>query len=603
MKRLGAQSQCRWSTKSGIGLSAPLCFVMMLFLVWITPVFADERACELAVDSWESLSSSADAQKWHDVHEAVLESCEGPAKSGSVEAQFHMAEFIRSENESQAKNWAQSAASKNYMPAMFLLSEFESNETKKLELIRKAAEAGYPKAQFAVGELYFWGRGGLAEDEKLSIQWKTKAAEGGFRKAQLDLGRMYENTESATKDEAKAQYWFKRALDSNFDPLLAAKLDPTSFERPMQFFTFYPCEGSGCQLTILGIGKIEPDSAAKLATMDPPPGSALYLHSPGGNLLGGLSLGQEIRKRQLRTIIGAPSSSPSLSYEPYLVASYELGILVNKSVCASSCAYAFLGGVARTVVQPETLLLHQFSSKGGVNDESTTQEVVAVLNAYVDKMGVSRKALDPALLNRPEQLGFLAKQDLMEYKVMTPDLTESLDYYELAEISDWKLEFEGLAPGVVMTRPTNYNTGQVTVAFSKVLNSEKFVLSVRVLWTDAADQEFVKDWQAVMFDQTEPALKALVCLQPDYKADGKHIISCEVPLFTLKAGRATWQRISSREQLIQYELSTEQYEMILNKRPRYLELEDPLPNTLREMRFTHECILTEGFFKIAALIR
>jgi hypothetical protein len=121
--------------------------------------------------------------------------------------------------------------------------------------------------------------------------------EGGYRKAQLDLGRMYENTESATKDEAKAQYWFKRAFDSNFDPLLAAKLDPTSFERPMQFFTFYPYEESGCQPTILGIGTIEPDSAAKLAAIDPHPGSDLYLHGPGGNLLGGLSLGREIRKR------------------------------------------------------------------------------------------------------------------------------------------------------------------------------------------------------------------------------------------------------------------------------------------------------------------
>ena len=92
------------------------------------------------------------------------------------------------------------------------------------------------------------------------------------------------------------------------------------------------------------------------------------------------------------------------------MASDELGILVKKSVCASSCAYAFLGGVARTVVEPGALLLHQFSSKGGVADESSTQEVVAVLNAYVDEMGVSRKALDPALLNRPEQLGFLVKR-------------------------------------------------------------------------------------------------------------------------------------------------------------------------------------------------
>jgi hypothetical protein len=116
---------------------------------------------------------------------------------------------------------------------------------------------------------------------------------------------------------------------------------------------------------------------------------------------------------------------------------------------------------------------------------------------------------------------------------------------------------------------------------------------VKVMWADAADQEYVQGWEAEMFDQAEPPLEIRLCLEPEHSADGAHLISCKRPMFALKAARTTWQRISSREQLITYELSAEQYEMLLDKRLRYLELDDPLPNKLRQMRFSYECILTD----------
>jgi hypothetical protein len=402
---------------------------------------------------------------------------------------------------------------------------------------------------------------------------------------------MYEDSESPIRDEEKAQYWFKRAQESKPDPLLEAKLDPAAFEKSMRFLPFSPCEGSGCTLSILGIGRIEADSAEKLAALNPPTRVDLYLHSPGGNLAGGLRLGGEIRRRGLYTKIATSESAD------------EHGILVRNPVCASSCAYAFLGGVVRTLARPQALLFHQFSSASGLSQESDTQETVAVLNSYVDEMGISRKALDPALLNRPEQLGVLSEGELREYKVVTPDLRDTLSFDELSGISTWKLEFDGSAPKVVMSRPTNYSNGSVSVALSRGDRRDKYKLSVEITWNDDVDQADVEAWREVMFDGAERPLEGLVCSEANFAKYNRVILSCKNPLFSLKASRSMWRPVSKRGQVIDYELSGEQYEAILAKRPQYLELEDPTPFILREMFAFHELILTENFFKLAGLIR
>lgn len=551
--------------------------------------FADERACSVAVQKWAGAFETSDVKH---AAENVIRSCEAPAKAGSVEAQFHMADFLKMKDESRAKEWAQLAAAKYYMPAVFLLSEFESNEIEKLKLIRRAADAGYPKAQFRLGELYdSIGNHVLLRDEKLSVEWKTRAAQGGFRKAQLELGRMYEDSESPIRDEEKAQYWFKRAQESEPEPLLEVKLDPAAFWKSMRFLPFFPCEGSGCRLSILGIGRIEADSAEKLAALNPPTRVVLYLHSPGGNLAGGLRLGGEIRRRGLYTRIATSESAD------------ELGILVRNPVCASSCAYAFLGGVVRTLARPQALLFHQFSSASGLSQESDTQETVAVLNSYVDEMGISRKALDPALLNRPEQLGVLSEGELREYKVVTPDLTDTLSFDELSGISAWKLEFGGSAPKVVMSRPTNYSNGSVSVALSRGDRRDKYKLSVEITWNDDVEQADVEAWREVVFDSAERPLEGIVCSEANFAKYNRVILSCKNPLFSVKASRSMWRSVSTRGQRITYDLSGEQYEIMLAKRPQYLELDDPTPFFLREMFVSHEFILTEDFFKLAGLIR
>lgn len=71
----------------------------------------------------------------------------------------------------------------------------------------------------------------------------------------------------------------------------------------------------------------------------------IIFDSPGGDLAGGLELGRKIRKLGFSTAIG--KSRPSLD----LPTDEEL----TQGLCASSCAFAFLGGVNRQVVERNRL--------------------------------------------------------------------------------------------------------------------------------------------------------------------------------------------------------------------------------------------------------
>jgi hypothetical protein len=73
-------------------------------------------------------------------------------------------------------------------------------------------------------------------------------------------------------------------------------------------------------------------------------------HSHGGSLIGGIKLGEFIRKRKLSTTVGrtVPGDPPSKHY-------YVRG----DGVCVSACAIAFIGGVER-YANEKVLGIHQF---------------------------------------------------------------------------------------------------------------------------------------------------------------------------------------------------------------------------------------------------
>src|ERR1700680_685406 len=69
----------------------------------------------------------------------------------------------------------------------------------------------------------------------------------------------------------------------------------------------------------------------------------IRLHSPGGSLIAGIELGQLFRTRGFDTEVGSDLWDPNGEPKNWRVSVRKPGY------CVSACAYAFLGGVERTL--------------------------------------------------------------------------------------------------------------------------------------------------------------------------------------------------------------------------------------------------------------
>ncbi len=116
------------------------------------------------------------------------------------------------------------------------------------------------------------------------------------------------------------------------------------------------------------------------------PAGPIRFNSPGGSLFAGLELGAAIRKHDFDTEVGRTSNFDKLP-----------------GVCASACAYAFMGGVGRHLEESAKLGVHRFYDKATINNYSakqfsagdldTTQRIFAALVLYVLQMGVKAEVI------------------------------------------------------------------------------------------------------------------------------------------------------------------------------------------------------------------
>ena len=145
-----------------------------------------------------------------------------------------------------------------------------------------------------------------------------------------------------------------------------------SLNDPMRFTFHSPCVGSGsaCAEYILAIGAITqetPNDFLEFISKN----KYIYnvhFHSLGGDLGAGLRLGNLIREAGFDTVVGG-------NYEKVEIKSngkhfYDL---VTESICVSACAYAFLGGVTRTINSDGAYGVHQFYGSNGDTGEGSAQ--------------------------------------------------------------------------------------------------------------------------------------------------------------------------------------------------------------------------------------
>lgn len=136
----------------------------------------------------------------------------------------------------------------------------------------------------------------------------------------------------------------------------------------------------------------------------------VVLSSPGGSLTAGLALGRAIRSNGFDTHVGRVSR-----------ATVETSI--EKSECASSCAYAYLGGTQRSIAHGSKYGLHQISatSRNTVSLSSAisgTQQVIAEISRYVEDMGVSQGVVIAATRMQASGIDWLEDARLSEMKIV-----------------------------------------------------------------------------------------------------------------------------------------------------------------------------------------
>lgn len=182
-----------------------------------------------------------------------------------------------------------------------------------------------------------------------------------------------------------------------------------------------PCgggNGSSCAPRIFGQGRIEGDDAQRLrqsvATWKRQGSffSGVTLSSPGGSLVGGMLLGEEIRRLQLDTYAES-------SITAYRGATGPSRVLDPRVECHSACVYAFLGGVQRQTYPDAVMGIHQFASTSGSNadPEGSAQVTVVALREYVRQMGAASELVDRASLIPARTIHVLTRAELSKYRV------------------------------------------------------------------------------------------------------------------------------------------------------------------------------------------
>jgi hypothetical protein len=197
--------------------------------------------------------------------------------------------------------------------------------------------------------------------------------------------------------------------------------------KPMTFKISYTggnCGAGRCSW-IAADGEITSTTSAQLRSFLKAEGIAsenqwITINSPGGDLLGGLELGEAIRDLKMNVRVGAttthaaegPDGAPTL---------YSL----EAGVCESACVFALMGGIERELADEESLVgVHQFAP---VEDKvvservttSTAQTIIAVLHRHALRMGVSSNLIGMAGATVADKIKWLPVEVLEATNLIT----------------------------------------------------------------------------------------------------------------------------------------------------------------------------------------
>ena len=182
-------------------------------------------------------SDSSATQKMQDGNDEVINAMYGKARNfyllardGDPEAQYQLASCYHTgygveENDSLAFVWAKKSAEQNYPAGLYFLAfcyetgkGCSANMSNAKFLYQKAyekamslANSGDPSAQFVVGKIFDYGNGGVKKDQEVAVRWYLRAAEQGYPGAQFNMGSCCQLGEGVKEDKEQAVYWYRQA--------------------------------------------------------------------------------------------------------------------------------------------------------------------------------------------------------------------------------------------------------------------------------------------------------------------------------------------------------------------------------------------------------
>jgi hypothetical protein len=204
-------------------------------------------------------------------------------------------------------------------------------------------------------------------------------------------------------------------------------------------------------------------------------GVEIYLNSLGGNLFGGIELGEIIREFNLGTRVASSIDEGDRFHSEY----------DGPGVCYSACAFAFLGGIWRTA-QDHTIGVHQHfietaladptAKKFTAADYSDVQMVEGLLADYVLRMGVDARFLVRASTTTPDKLYTFTFEEMRQFGITWNEL----DY------TDWRLEaFQG---GLIAQSRTR-NGKNLATLFCRKDRAVRLLINSSI---DQGDEEYVQ---------------------------------------------------------------------------------------------------------------
>lgn len=272
-----------------------------------------------------------------------------------------------------------------------------------------------------------------------------------------------------------------------------AALLPEAFNQPMNFVWASNKGNMSTSDWVAAVGVITRETPARFAAFVEKTGVSggqIVLHSPGGNLSAGLEIGRMMRKLGMTAHIGRTERT---FHSDYRTSCDRWGDMVESGVCASACAYAFLGGQVRFVDSPyyptsgNRLGFHQFYGSQNRGGEMLSSEEVAEIEATT--LSVAQALTGQIVLYAMEMgvdariVALAAKTPSDDLYYPTPKETESLSIVSGKGLSEWFME--PYASGLVTAaRPARSDSmlEQVT-AFCSASNGQPILMFTMALVT------------------------------------------------------------------------------------------------------------------------